>query len=137
MLSPNRGFKYIIDMRRVLQALIYIVMVVVFQMPVNAMAITGAEADNSLLAEQWEMSRSGDALVRIPVINKVVNQWSLEPNQRIELHYPGGEEGDLWVGELRDWMVSLGIPSKYIIVVPGSGVEDVIKLHVVKTGESY
>ena len=81
-------------MRRVLQTLIYLVMVVVFQMPVNAMAITGAEADNSLLAEQWELSRSGDALVRIPVINKVVNQWSLKPNQRIELHYPGGEEGD-------------------------------------------
>ena len=112
------------------QALSYIVMAFVFNLPVQA-------ADNSLLAEQWELSRNGDALIRIPVINNVINQWSLKPKQKIELHFPGGEEGELWVGELRDWLISLGVPSKNIVVIPGSGVEDVIKLHVVKIGEGY
>jgi len=93
--------------------------------------------ENILLAEQWEVSRSGEALVNVPVINKIIKQWSLKPDQKIELHYPGGEEGELWVGELRDWLVSLGIPSSNISTVPGSGVEDVIRLHVVKIGESY
>ena len=104
----------------------------VFSLSLNAIA-----AENSLLAEQWELSRSGDALTKIPVINKVVNQWSLKPKQRIELHYPGGEEGELWVEELRDWLISLGIPSNNVVIVPGSGVEDIIRLHVVRIGDSY
>ena len=126
-------------MKQLLQIPNSVVMALVLCLPVNLIAITNANAsaDNSLLAEQWELSRSGDALRKIPVINDVVNRWSSKPDQRIELHYPGGEEGELWVGELRDWLVSLGIPSKYIFVVPGSGVEDVIKLHVVRIGESY
>ena len=99
--------------------------------------VVNANSENSLLAEQWELSRNGDALTRLPVVNVVINQWSQKPQQRIELHYPGGEEGELWVEELRDWLVSLGVPSKHIIIVPGSGVEDVIKLHVVRIGESY
>ena len=93
--------------------------------------------DNVLMAEQWERSRSGEELVKIPVINIVVNRWSSQPNLKIELHYPGGEEGELWVGELRDWLVSMGVPSKDIAVIPGSGIEDVIRLHVVKIGENY
>lgn len=124
-------------MKRVLKTLSNIVVVVVFNLPLCVEAIAGNDAENSLLAEQWELSRSGDALTKIPAINKVINQWSLKPQQRIELHYPGGEEGELWVEELRDWLVSLGVPSKNIVVMPGSGVEDVIKLHVVRIGESY
>ena len=108
-----------------------------FAIGINFPVFADANKENVLLAEQWETSRSGDALVSVPVINKVVKQWSLKSDQKIELHYPGGEEGELWVGELRDWLVSLGIPSKNISVVPGSGVEDVIRLLVVKIGESY
>jgi hypothetical protein len=117
-------------MKRILQAFSHLVVAITLNLPLNAIA-------NSLLAEQWELSRSGDALRKIPVINRVINQWLLKPDQRIELHYPGGEEGELWVGELRDWLVSLGVPSKSISVIPGSGAEDVIKLHVVRIGESY
>ena len=109
----------------------------IFSAIVFSLSLSAIAAENRLLAEQWELSRSGDALIKIPVINKVVNQWSLKPNQRIELHYPGGEEGELWVEELRDWLVSLGIPSKNVVIVPGSGVEDIIKLHVVRIGDSY
>lgn len=118
----------------------YFSLVVIFSvcnLPSSIIADIDITAENSLQAEQWELSRSGDALVKIPVINKAINQWSLSPQQRIELHYPGGEEGELWVEELRDGLVSLGVPSKNIVIVPGSGAEDVIRLYVVRTGESY
>ena len=122
-------------MKKIFRDLSYLIMALMFNQSVYA--VTSIDTENILLAEQWELSRHGDALVRIPVINKVINQWSLKPSQRIEIHFPGGEEGELWVGELSDWLVSLGVPSKNIVVVPGSGMEDVIKLYVVKIGESF
>ena len=122
-------------MKNIFRDLSYLIMALMFTQSVNA--VNSIDTKNILLAEQWDLSRNGDALVRIPVINKVINQWSLKPSQRIELHFPGGEEGELWVGELSDWLVSLGVPSKNIVVVPGSGMEDVIRLYVVKIGESF
>ena len=49
-----------------------------------------------------------------------IHWCALKDGFRIELRYPGGEEGELWVGELMDWLISLGIPSKYLVAVPGS-----------------
>ena len=120
-------------MKRLLVIISYVMITIGFNLPVAASLNT----ENILLAEQWELSRNGAALIQIPVINKVVKHWSKKTDQTIELHYPGGEEGELWVGELRDWLVSLGVPTKNITITPGSGVEDVIRLHVVKTGEEF
>jgi hypothetical protein len=90
-----------------------------------------------LRAEQWELARNGEQLLRMPVLNKVVNEWLLKEGYRIELRYPGGEEGELWVGELMDWLISLAIPSKYLVAVPGSGEADIIIFKIIKAEESY
>ena len=80
-----------------------------------------------LRAEQWELARSGESILAIPVLNQLVNAWLLDKTMKIELRYPGGEEGEFWVQELTDWMVSLGIPSKHLVSIPGSGSDDSIK----------
>ena len=80
-----------------------------------------------LYAEQWDMTRSGDKLLSLPVLRKVINAWLSERSRIIEIQYPGGEEGEFWVQELIDWLVSLGIPSKQMIITPGSGGDDMIK----------
>lgn len=90
-----------------------------------------------LHAEQWELARNGEQLLQVPVLNKVVNTWLLKEGYRIELRYPGGEEGELWVDELMDWLISLGIPSKYLVAVRGSGEADIIIFKIIKTEESY
>jgi len=90
-----------------------------------------------LRAEQWELARNGEQLLQVPVLNKVVNTWLLKEGYRIELRYPGGEEGELWVDELMDWLISLGIPSKYLVAVRGSGEADIIIFKIIKTEESY
>jgi len=85
-----------------------------------------------LTSEQWEMNRSGNLIVKIPVLKKVIRNWmnrdETEPNTVIFLHYPGGEEGELWVHELTDWLVALGIPAKSIMMVPGSDSDDMISI---------
>jgi hypothetical protein len=85
-----------------------------------------------LHAEQWALARSGDTILSLPVLNQVVRAWLAEKQKMIEIRYPGGEDGELWVQQLTDWLVSLGIPSKYLVTTPGSGADDMIKFNIVK-----
>lgn len=80
-----------------------------------------------LTSEQWEFSRNGEAILSLPVLKQVISAWLSEKNKIIEIQYPGGEDGEFWVQELSDWFVALGIPSNAIVVVPGSGADDMIQ----------
>jgi len=81
-----------------------------------------------LRAEQWDMPRQGERLLRLPALKQLITQWQRQPQKLIEIRYPGGEEGDLWVNELMDWLVALGVPSDKLRSVQGSGAEDKIQL---------
>jgi hypothetical protein len=110
-----------------------------FMLVFSSIVIAGElpQDELKLHAEQWELARNGEQLLQVPVLNKVVNTWLLKEGYRIELRYPGGEEGELWVDELMDWLISLGIPSKYLFAVRGSGEADIIIFKIIKTEESY
>ena len=94
----------------------------------------GTVGDNALIlhAEQWELARTGETILSIPVLKKVVGAWLADTEKIIEIQYPGGEDGDFWVQELTDWLVSLGIPSDNMFTTPGSGADDVIKFKIIK-----
>ena len=85
-----------------------------------------------LHAEQWELTRSGESVLSLPVLNQLINAWLLEKHRKIEVQYPGGEEGEFWVQELTDWLVSLGVPSNHMVIIPGSGADDMIKFGLIK-----
>ena len=91
-----------------------------------------AETSVSIRSEQWDMPRHGEALIKLPELGKIAQQWAENPDSIIEMRYPGGEEGELWVQELMDWLVALGIPSSAMNRVPGSGAEDIINLVLVQ-----
>jgi len=88
-----------------------------------------------LTEEQWDLVKQGEQLLAMPLLRQVVDVWALQWGQAIELRYPGGEEGELWVEEVKDWLISLAIPSKYLIAVAGSGEADVIIIKIVKVGD--
>jgi len=85
-----------------------------------------------LKAEQWDIPRHGETLLKQPELGRIVRHWLQHPEAKIEIRYPGGEEGELWVRELMDWMIALGIPSSAVSRIPGSGAEDVINLVLVE-----
>lgn len=90
---------------------------------------TSAENTGVILsAEAWDISRHGEKLVHVKPLETIVKQWHSTPGKQIELRYPGGEEGEIWVEELKDWLVSLGVPSDSILVVPGSDAKDIINM---------
>ena len=88
--------------------------------------------ESVLYAEQWELARSGESLLSSPALKEMITAWLQDKDKVIEIRYPGGEEGELWVQELMDWLVSLGIPSDRMSAVPGSGADDVIKFVLIK-----
>jgi hypothetical protein len=85
-----------------------------------------------LHAEQWELARSGETIMSLPVLKQLINAWLSDKQKLIEIQYPGGEDGEFWVHELTDWLVSLGIPSDSMVTTPGSGADDVIKFNIIK-----
>jgi hypothetical protein len=99
--------------------------------------VVATPVETELHAEQWELSRNGERLLAIDGLAELVKQWSSDNRQKIELQYPGGEEGELWVHQLMDWLVALGVPSTSLVMVPGSGQGDIIRLRVIRTGENF
>lgn len=95
-------------------------------------ASPAAEFSVVLKAEQWDMPRHGESLIKQSELGKMVHYWMDHPDQVIEIRYPGGEEGEVWVQELMDWLVALGIPSSAMTHLPGSGAEDLINLVLVQ-----
>ena len=85
-----------------------------------------------LRAETWETSRQGEQLIKLDELTTIINHWSADPQLVIEIRYPGGEEGELWSEELKGWLVSLGVPSDAMQILPGSDTADIININLIK-----
>ena len=117
-----------------IRALLMLCMSFVVVIPSQASA---APATFELRAAQWEAVRTSNQLLDIEELRLIINEWSMEEEGYIELQYPGGEEGELWVHQLMDRLVALGIPTASLVSVPGSGTGDVIRLQIVKSGDYF
>ena len=83
-------------------------------------------------AAEWSRPRHGDWLVRQPALRAAIEKLQQAPSSRLQLRYPGGDEGVLWAEELQSWLVALGLESERIERVPGSGAPDRIQLQLVE-----
>lgn len=93
-------------------------------LPLLLLPLVGWADSWTLSAEEWSRPRSGEVILAMPAISAAMRQWREEEDSRLELVYPGGEQGELWAAELRDWLVALGAEADRIKVLPGSGAED-------------
>lgn len=70
-----------------------------------------AEADRwTLSADAWARPRDGRTVAAMTPLPQAVKKWSEHTGRRLVIHYPGGEDGQLWAFELRSWLVALGVP---------------------------
>jgi hypothetical protein len=82
----------------------------------------------TLSADEWAQPRSGAAITQFSAVRSAINYWEKGIDSAILIRYPGEDSGEIWATELRDWMISLGVPSDYLQLVPGSQAADEIKL---------
>jgi len=82
----------------------------------------------SLSADAWARPRAGKILPQLEAVRQAVTYWETGTDAAIMLSYPGEDSGEIWAAELKDWLVSLGIPSDYIILAPGLQTLDQINI---------
>lgn len=97
--------------------------------------IAGHAAANSiriftLSADEWARPRTGEVIPQLAAVRSAVNYWSKGGDKAMIIRYPGEDTGELWAAELRDWLISLGVPSDYILLSSGTQAADEIKLEV-------
>jgi len=82
-------------------------------------------------SQDWAIPRSAARLLSFPPLVLAVGQLRVHPDAHLRIHYPGGDEGTLWVNELQSWLVALGVSSEQMELIPGSSGQAVIEIEVV------
>ena len=97
-----------------------------------ALCATTAQANTvrifTLSADEWARPRSGAVIPELTPIRSAVRYWGKGVDAMMLIRYPGEDSGELWAAELRNWLISLGVPADYIRLVPGSQEADEISL---------
>ena len=102
----------------------------------NSMVYAMEQDFMDLSHEQWELSRHGEKVLALAELNELIRKWSVNTHNILELRYPGGEEGEIWVQEFMNWLIALGVPSASMNAVPGSANEDIIKILLIQGKQS-
>ena len=89
-----------------------------------------AAAPTAVTAEEWARPRSGEMLTQLEPVRNAVRSWMDSDGATLVIRYPGGEEGGLSAGELRSWLIALGIPGTHVELQPGSTRADAMELEI-------
>jgi hypothetical protein len=84
----------------------------------------------TLSADEWARPRTGAVIPQLAAVRSAVSYWGKGGDKAMIIRYPGEDTGELWAAELRDWLISLGVPSDYILLLSGTQAADEIKLEV-------
>jgi hypothetical protein len=95
----------------------------------------GASEEVWIDADAWSRPRSGAIVAGMPAVRALVQTWMDRPGWVLQIRYPGGEEGLLWAEELHDWLIALGVSSRYLRKLPGVSAEDRLELAVRRSTE--
>jgi len=100
--------------------------------PVSAQTLTPGAADEReiLTRDQWPEVRTGRSVMALASLQRVITRYEVAAKPVVLIRFPGGNLGNAWAFELRDWLVALGIPSSQIALEPGSGIPDGMALFV-------
>lgn len=82
----------------------------------------------NLSADQWARPRAGEVIPQLEPVRLAIAYWESGTDAAILLNHAGEDNGEIWAAELKDWLISLGVPSGYILLSPGLQADDEIKI---------
>jgi len=86
-------------------------------------------ADEFIRHQDWEKVTSAMSVLQLPPLQSVIGSYQSGADMVVVIRYPGGDEGNEWGVELRDWLVAFGIPLRDIELLPGSGMPGAIAIN--------
>lgn len=93
-----------------------------------------AQEREVLARGDWPEVRTGESVAGIAALQAIMIQFEAAREPVIQIRFPGGNLGNAWAFELRDWLVALGVPSERVQLEPGSGMPDAMTLAVFDQG---
>ena len=87
--------------------------------------------------QDWPQRRSAYAVLELDPVRAVLSVFSEEERQNVIIRHPGGDGGNAWALEFREWLVALGVPSHFITLEPGSGGADRLLILVEATPTAF
>jgi len=99
-------------------------------------SLSVAAESEQLHANEWLLPKNADTILNMPAIYKSMLKIQKSPDSLLLLKYPGGDEGTLWVNELRSWLVTLGLSSRRIMLIQGSAISTSIEFDVSSPNDS-
>ena len=87
--------------------------------------------------QDWPQRRSARAVLELDLVRAVLSVFSEEGGQNVIVRHPGGDGGNAWALEFREWLVALGVPSHFITLEPGSGGSDRLLILVEATPTTF
>ena len=87
-----------------------------------------ADIEVQIAHYEWPRNSSVDDVLQIPQFRSALAHYDELENAQLIIRYPGGDEGNSWAFDLRNSLVSLGIPQSAILLEPASGIPETIVL---------
>ena len=85
-----------------------------------------------LTSEQWNIPRQASSVLSMPALQSAMQVYQANEGSQLSIKYPGGDEGTLWAYELRGWLISLGVGSDHIELIPGSTKTDQLEISIIQ-----
>ena len=90
------------------------------------------EKPHVLTAQQWNVPRQASSILSMPALQSAMQEFQTNEANQLLIKYPGGDEGTLWAYELRGWLISLGVSSNQIELIPGSSKIDQLEISIIQ-----
>ena len=98
--------------------------------------VTQIQVDAQLDREQWPAQPTTPALLALNPVQQVLSHFESTPTCRITIRYAAGDAGKSWARDLRNWLVSFGVPLSDIKVEPAAGSLEGLQLVLEKSNPS-
>jgi len=105
--------------------------IIIFLLTFSGLSVS-EENTHVLTAQQWNVPRHASSILSMPALQSTMQEYQMKKGNQLLIRYPGGDEGTLWAHELRGWLISLGVASKNIELLPGSVKSDELEITVIK-----
>jgi len=80
--------------------------------------------EHTITQSEWPQYANGANLSALPQLRDLLQRFEEREGTRLEIRFPGGEQGNKWARQLQRWFVAYGVPSRYLTLAPGSGAPD-------------